>query len=195
MIIFVVVVIALVLGLVTVGRYIFGGNSSRADTESINNARDEFLTVNADRSVVMTIRGPIVGDDQFRSESIAVSPSERTYTIYKGYRDEIKSQSSLDNNTPAYEEFVYALDKAAITKPGKYTSDQASDLRGVCASGDVYEYALYDGDNRLQWYWTSTCKGSPGTLGASSAQLTELFSAQMPNVKLLYGSSGNRLSL
>lgn len=193
-IIFVVVSLALILGLVAVGRYIFGGGSATTD-DTVVQARDELLTVNVDRSVHMTIRGPIVADENFRTYQVVVSPAEREYTVYSGYRDEVVSRDTFGNNTRAYEQFVYALDKAAMTKPGKYTESEASDIRGICATGRVYEFELYDGDNQIQRYWTSTCGGSPGTLGASVQQITNLFSAQITGVKLEYASSFNQPSL
>ena len=195
-IIFVAVAAALIFGLVTVGRYMFAGNDNNPDAVSkVEQARDELLTINADRSVRMTIRGPIVGDENFRTYAVSISPSERLYTTYKGYRDSVKQRETFDNNTPAYEEFVYALDKAAFTKTGKFTEEEASDIRGICATGRVYEYEIFDGNSRLQRYWTSTCKGSPGTFGASVEQVTDLFSAQVPDAKLEYKSQFNSLSL
>lgn len=185
-----VVTIALILGLVTVGRYIFGG-SSTTTTDDVDQTRDQLLTVNVDRSMVMTIRGPIVGDENFLTEEINISPSSRTYTLFNGYRDRVQDQTALDNNTAAYEQFVYALDKADITAPGRYTASEASDLRGICATGRVYEFALYDGSARLQWYWTSTCKGSPGTLGASVDQVKNLFTEQIPGIKMKFGTTSN----
>lgn len=188
-IILVVVSIALIWGLVAVGRYIFGGAKSTTVDESVTQARDELLTLNIDRSTRMTVRGPIVANENFRTYEVVVSPSGREYTVYKGYREEISSQDTFSNNTAAYEQFVYALDKAALTKPGKYTESEASDLRGICATGRVYEFELLDGENQLQRYWTSSCKGSPGTLGASVQQITNLFSAQISGVKLEFTSS------
>lgn len=193
LIILLVVTVALILGLVTVGRYIFGGTRTTGDQEVINEARDELLTVDTERSVVMVTRGPIVGDDEFRTESVNITPTDRTYTFYKGYLEEVQTQSELDNNTPAYEEFVYALDKAELTRPGEFSPEEASDLRGICAVGNVYEFSLYDGDSRLQWYWTSSCKGSPGTLGANLQQIYNLFAAQVPNTDLQYGIASNRI--
>ncbi|PID30158.1 hypothetical protein CR983_03095 [Candidatus Saccharibacteria bacterium] len=175
------VVVALIIGLVIVGRSIFGATKPETEeTEGIT-PQEELLTVNASRAVRMTIRGPIVADEEFRSYRVSVSPNARKYTVYKGYLDGVQKQRAYDNNTQAYEEFVYALDKAALTKKGRYTEEEASDIRGICATGRVYEYELLDGSSVLQRYWTSTCKGSPGTLGASADQLTALFTAQIPD--------------
>lgn len=194
LVILTVVSIALIFGLVSVGRYIFGGSGTDTTTDEINTARDDLLTVDVDRAMVMTIRGPIVGDEKFYSEEVKITPTFRSYTLYNGYRDSINDEQSLSNNTPAYEQFVYALDKANLTAPGEYTTSEASDLRGICATGRVYEFAVYDGDARLQWYWTSTCKGSPGTLGASVDQVKNLFVAQLPGIEMQFAGSINRFT-
>lgn len=195
LIIFAVVAAALIFGLVTVGRYIFGGTRNDAEQSVIDQSRDELLTVDTGRMVRMTVRGPIVAEEEFRTYEIAVSPNDRVVSVYTGYREAVQERERLVNNTPAYEEFVYALDKAAFTKPGRYSDSEASDVRGICATGRVFEYELFDDDVRLQRYWTSTCKGSPGTLGADTAQVTNLFIAQIPDdIDFDFDASFRRLS-
>lgn len=195
LIILVVVVGALIFGLITVGRYIFGGGSNTDEQSVVDQARDQLLTVDTERSMRMTIRGPIVGDEAFRTFEVRISPIQRQYIVYDGYREAVSSQRTFDNNSRAYEQFVYALDKAALTRPGKFTEEEASDIRGICAVGRVSEFELYDGETQLQRWWTSSCKGSPGTLGASVSQVTDLFSAQLPDVELDFRSNFNRLQL
>lgn len=181
-ILIIVIVIALIAGIVTVGNYIFGGGNKDADQQKTHaeTARDELLKVDADRSVRMTIRGPIVANETFRSYQVTISPAQREYVVYKGYLEDVKSRKTFSNNTEAYEQFVHALDKAALTKAGKYTEEQASDLRGVCATGRVYQYEILSEGSVVNSFWTSTCKGSPGTFGASVQQVTSLFSNQIP---------------
>lgn len=183
-IIILVVLIALVAGLVTVGRYIFSSNTGEKSQEETKQdiERKSLTTVDANRSVRMTVRGPIVANQEFRSYRISVSPSQNSYTVYKGYLDSVDSNKSYDNNTQAYEQFVYALDKADMTKPGKSSERQSSDLRGVCATGKIFLYEIVDGANVVHSYWTSTCKGSPGTFGASVNQVTNLFVNQIPDL-------------
>lgn len=182
-IIIIVVVVALIFGLVTVGRQLFS-KGNKSDTESAQaKASEQLRTVDAGRSVRMTIRGPIVANEDFRSYQVTVSPSTRTYTVYKGYLDSVDSTKSYDNNTAAYTQFVYALDKAAMTKEGKYAEKEAGDLRGICATGKVYQYEILNADTAINTFWTSTCKGSPGTFGASVDQVTNLFVTQIPGLK------------
>lgn len=196
MILIAVVVIALVAGLVTVGRYLIGGSGQRAEEAKSEQqmAREQLLSTGNDRSVRMTIRGPIVADEEHRSYRIAVSPSSRTYTMYRGYLESELVNKPYDNNTKAYEQFVYALDKAALTTPSKNSEQQVDDLRGICASGKVYEFEVLAANDVKQHYWTSTCKGSPGTLGASVQQVGGLFRSQIPERDIDLGTARTQLS-
>ena len=194
MILIAVVVIALVAGLVTVGRYLFSGNGGDEQTQSRQEiASEQLTTATADSSVRMTIRGPLVADENFRSYRISVSPDSRDYAQYSGYLDDQLEAKSYQNNRQAYVQFVHALDKAALTKEGRYTEEEASDLRGICATGLVYEFEILDAGEVKQNYWTSTCKGSPGTFGASVEQVKSLFRAQIPEDRLNLGDSGRQL--
>ena len=193
MILIAVVVIALVAGLVTLGRYLFSGSGRSEEEQSRQEvAREQLTTVNEDRSVRMTIRGPLVADEEFRSYRISVSPSERVYAKYSGYLDRNLEQQDYDNNRQAYVQFVHALDKAAMTQEGKYTEEEASDLRGICATGLVYEFEILSENSVQQRYWTSTCKGSPGTFGASVDQVKGLFRSQIPDDKIDLGAASRQ---
>lgn len=179
----VVVMVAVVAGLIAVGRYLFGGNNQQRQEqqEQVETARDHLLTLAADRGVRVTVRGPIVGDDRFQTQRITVTPNSRVYTVYRGYLEDIDDQKSYDNNMQAYEEFVYALDKAEMTRPGRLAPEDATDVRGICATGRIYEYEIFGANGALDRRWTSTCSGSPGSFGASVEQVTSLFAAQVPD--------------
>ena len=193
MILIAVVVIALVAGLVTVGRYLFSGTGNSEEVQSRQEvAREQLTTANTDSSVRMTIRGPLVADENFRSYRISISPDSRNYAEYSGYLDEELDTKSYPNNRQAYVQFVHALDKAAFTKEGKYSEEEAGDLRGICATGLVYEFEIMNGDDATQSYWTSTCKGSQGTFGASVDQVKSLFRSQIPAQQLNLGDAGRQ---
>jgi len=178
------VVIALIIAaVVSIGRAIFnsGDSSSNDQTSQTDQGKEALLNTSAGRSVQMTVRGPIVADEDFTSYRIAVSNSERSMNVYKGYVEEQTNGKSLENNTQAYEEFVYALDKANMMKGNSSADDESKqDIRGICARGYVYEFAVLSGGNEVKKLWTSTCGGSKGTLDASKDQLSQLFLAQIP---------------
>jgi hypothetical protein len=191
----IIVTIALIFGMIMVGRYLFAGQTSdNTQTSKLDSARDNLLAVDADRSVAMTVRGPLVAQENFRSYEIKVSPDARSYISYKGYDDTVVSQKNFANLTVAYKEFVYALDRAEFTKPGRQTGQPDVDnVSGICATGRLYTFTLYNGSDVVNSSWTSSCSGSAGTFGANVDQVGKLFANQIPGTNLGFGST--RLSL
>lgn len=181
--IIIIVIIALVIAaVISIGRAVFN-NDDGNDTEQtaqVDQNREALLNTSVGRSVNMTVRGPIVAQENFTSYRVAVSNSERSMNVYKGYLEEQTNGKTLSNNTQAYEQFVYALDKANMAQGKDQANDDTNDLRGICAGGYVYEFTVLSGGNETRKLWTSTCDGSKGTLGASKDQLSRLFLAQVP---------------
>lgn len=163
--------------LVSIGRAIFTGGDS-TDTTEKNAAQSALLSTDDSRSVQMVVRGPIVAEEKFETYRILVSPNGRRLDIYSGYLDQRSGGKVLGNNTEAYEQFVYALDKANMTKSRSATT--GDDIRGICADGYVYEFSIRNMGDTVQKLWTSNCGGSPGTLNASKDQLGSLFLDQIP---------------
>lgn len=180
-IIIVLLVVAIAIAaLVSVGRAIFSGDSSNAP--KVDPGVESLLNTAVDRSVRMTVRGPLVADEQFRSYQITVDSSSRRLNTYSGYLDQTIDSIQLGNNTKAYEEFVYALNRANFMK-GNELEDEKNDTRGICATGRVYEFEVLQGASAIKRLWTSTCKGSSGSLKASLSQIQKLFINQIPDIK------------
>lgn len=183
--IIIIVIIALVIAaIVSIGRAVFnsGDGTDAEQTSQVDENRQNLLNTSVGRSVSMTVRGPIVAEENFTSYRVQASTSERSMKVYKGYLEEETNGKTLGNNTQAYEQFVYALDKANMARGNNQegTGDVDEDLRGICARGYVYEFTVLSGGNELRKLWTSTCDGSKGTLNASKDQLSQLFLAQIP---------------
>lgn len=179
----VVIIIIAIIGLVTMARAIFfSGGSSDTTVNDVDTSREALLSTADGSSVSMTVRGPIVADENFRSYSIAISPNSRALKTYTGYLGTVLNQDTLGNNVAAYGEFVHALDKANMSA-GKQLSDEKNDVRGICATGRVYEFKVLKNNEVVQTLWTSTCSGSKGSLKANEAQLTQLFQSQIPNAR------------
>lgn len=179
-IVLVLIVIAIAIAaLVSLGRFIFGGNQS-SDQTQVDVGRTSLLNTSANRSVRMTVRGPIVADENFRSYQVVVDSSTRTLTTYSGYLDQVIDSKQYPNNVKAYEEFVYALDKANMMQ-GTEIQDDKNDTRGVCATGKVYEFEVLESGGAVKRLWTSTCKGSAGSFKASVSQVEDLFQKQIPD--------------
>jgi len=180
----IVIIIIAIASLVSLARVVFFSGPSTDSAQTVDVSRDALLNTAVDHSVKMTVRGPIVADEKFYSYQITVSPNERSLTTYNGYLGTVVDQTNLPNSIPAYEQFVFALDKADLSK-GTELEGEKNDVRGVCATGRVTEFEIINGANTVKKLWTSTCKGSAGSLDASVQQLTGLFTTQIPDATAL----------
>jgi hypothetical protein len=175
----IIIIIAIAIAvIVSLARVMFFSDNQSAQV--IDTSREALLSTTVERSVKMTVRGEIVADEQFKSYQITVSPSNRDFVAYQGYLDRPIETISLSNNIPAYEEFVYALDKAGLPR-GKQLADDKNDTRGVCATGKVYEFHIMNGSDVVKHLWTSTCSGWKGSLVGEVKDLTSLFERQIPD--------------
>ncbi|MBC7943171.1 hypothetical protein H7X68_01585 [Candidatus Saccharibacteria bacterium] len=175
-----IIVAVAIAALISVTRAIFfsGDNQSTTQTDV---SQDALISTAADREVRMTVRGAIVANEDFHSYLIAITPSSRVLSAYTGYMDKnVDQQVGLGNNIPAYEELVYALSRANLVKGTELTDDQ-NDTRGICATGLLYRFEILKNNRPVKNLWTSTCKGSKGSLDASVDQLKALFIAQIPD--------------
>lgn len=172
----VLVLIIAVTALVSLGQAIFSGGDS---TEEVDTGRQALLDTSVSSSVQMTVRGPIVANENFRSYQITISPNDRNMTTYRGYLRDIVDSQALSNNTRAYDEFVHALDIAGLMN-GEELPDEEDDISGICANGNVYEFAVLDNNNQVKRLWTTTCGDMPGSFDANFDQIASLFAEQIP---------------
>jgi len=178
----VVIVIIAIVALISGARAIFFSGSS---TQKVTDTTvDSLLSTAASSSVSMSVRGPIVADEDFNSYKITISPSNRDITTYAGYMNTVVEQQSLGNNTAAYDQFVNALNLAKMTA-GNQPADGEGDVLGICATGTLTEYSIMSNGLPVETLWTSTCSGSQGTLRANSTQLSKLFVSQIPDASML----------
>lgn len=185
MIFVVVIVILLIAASVSIFRALTGGTESVEETDTTITNTEELLNTSIDHSVLMRLRSEIVADENFRTYEVEISPTDRQFTRYKGYLDEQLVYRTYENNTPAYDEFVHALNKAGLTRG---VSDIDDDVRGVCANGILFEFELRTAAEPTARWWTSTCDGSPGTLDADADYLRELFLDQVPRAVKFVGN-------
>ena len=182
----IIVVALIVAALVSLGRVLFSGGGGSSSNESTDSILTAVLSTSVDRSVEWTVRGPIVADENFKSYQITVSPSERVMTVYSGYLDQVVDQRKFTNNTRAYEEFVFALQKANIAA-SRNVDD--SDYRGVCATnGFVFVFEALEAERASHTLWTSSCKWSKGTMSANVPQVHALFVNQVPEFKPVFNN-------
>lgn len=175
-----IITVVVIAALISLGRSLFGGNGGEQTLPQVNVGEQALTNTSTNRSVRVHVRGPIVADENFHSYTILVSPESRKLTTFKGYLYEQLDQELLTNNTQAYEQFVYALDRADMMA-GMPAEGEANDTRGICATGSLYEFEVFQGENSVQKLWTTSCSAKDGTLDASASVLRRLFQKQIPN--------------
>jgi hypothetical protein cdivTM_02461 len=185
----IVITIVAVAAVIAIGRALFGGNESDQKDKNINAGQIALLSTDEGRAVRLTVRGPIVANENFRSYSVIVSPSSRQITTYEGYLDKEISQKKLDNNVKAYTELVYALDKRKMMD-GTQLTEQQNDLRGICASGKVYKFETLSDNSVVKSLWTSDCSGSKGSAQANVNEILDMFLKQIPEGKKMVAGIG-----
>ena len=185
----IVITIVAVAAVIAIGRALFGGNESDQKDKNINAGQIALLSTDEGRAVRLTVRGPIVANENFRSYSVIVSPSSRQITTYEGYLEKEISQKKLDNNVKAYTELVYALDKRKMMN-GTQLTEQQNDLRGICASGKVYKFETLSDNSVVKSLWTSDCSGSKGSAQANVNEILDMFLKQIPEGKKMVADIG-----
>ena len=187
----IIITIVAVAAVIAIGRALFGDGSSNntQPNPNIEDAKTALLSTGVDRSVRLTVRGPIVANENFRSYSITITPDSREMITYEGYLDNQIDRKRLDNNTKAYTELVYALDKRKMMD-GKDLTDEQNDLRGICASGKIYKFETIKNNSVVKSLWTSDCSGSKGSAQANVNEILDMFLKQIPDGKKMASGIG-----
>ena len=185
----IVITIVAVAAVIAIGRALFGKNDSGQADQNVNTGQVALLSTEEGSAVRLTVRGPIVANENFRSYSVVISPSSRDMTTYEGYLDKEINQKKLNNNVKAYAELVYALDKRKMMN-GTQLTEQQNDLRGICASGKVYKFETLKDNSVVKSLWTSDCSGSKGSAQANVNEILDMFLKQIPDGKKMAAGIG-----
>jgi len=178
------VVIAIAIAaLVSLVRVVFfSGDNTAPTVPQTDIIKEALLSSDPEHNVIVTVRGPIVADEAFRSYQIKINANIREINTYHGYLDQSIDKISLNNNVKSYEQFVFSLFRANLIKGTELTGDK-NDLRGICATGYVYNFEVFAHNKDEKQLWTSTCAGSKGSLDANADQLINLYISQIPGAK------------
>lgn len=178
----VVVITVAIFAVVSVGRAILNrGETVAPEDDSVSRS---LLSTDADRSVRMTVRGPILADEEFNSYEIEVSPIARTMTTFEGYERRVIESERFGGSTSAYGEFVHALNRAGFTREAEL-EDEQDDTRGVCADGRLYTFEILQAQSVVKSLWTSSCKRAAGSFRGEAAYIRDLFLKQIPDSNVL----------
>lgn len=177
------ITIVAVAAVIAIGRSLMGGGQPKQDEQVvIDKDKKALLSTDAGRSIRLTVRGPIVADEKFRSYQITISPDTRVMTTYEGYLEKEIATKNFGNTSKAYEELVYALDKRKMMD-GRALTEKQNDLRGICASGKIYKFETLNNSQSVKTLWTSDCKGSKGSALANVNEVLDMFLKQIPGGK------------
>ena len=187
----IVIMIVAIAAVIAIGRALLGGGSSNDSTNTAvtDEGRTALLTVDTSRSVRLTVRGPIVSNESFRSYRVTISPEERDITTYAGYLEKVSETKKFDNNNRAYEELVHALDKRRMMD-GRVLAEEQNDLRGICASGQIYQFETLVNGETVRSLWTSDCDGSKGSATANVSEVINMFLNQIPEGRKIVSGVG-----
>lgn len=185
----IVITVVAVAAVIAIGRAVLGGDTTGQQAQTADIGREALLSTDVDRAVRVTVRGPIVADEKFRSYQITIAPDSRVMTTYEGYLERQLSVKQLDNTARGYEEFVYALDKRKMME-GRALPEEKNDLRGICANGKVYTFETLKNNDPVKTLWTSDCGGSKGSAVASVEEILDMFQKQIPDGKKMASEVG-----
>lgn len=189
MLLVIIITIVAIAAVLAIGQALLGGGTKKEPPTQADPGKEALLSSDLSRSVRVTVRGPIVADEKFRSYQITVAPNTRTMTTHEGYLEKQLEAKTFDNNTKAYEELVYALDKRKMMD-GRPLPDDKNDLRGICATGKVYKFETLMNGEPVKTLWTSDCGGSKGSAAASVHEILDMFLKQIPEGKKMAASVG-----
>jgi len=174
----VIIVIVAVAAIFSLGQSMFGGN--KPSKEKINYGKQAITQTESTNAVRMSVRGPIVASENFHSYDITISPNGRNMTTYVGYVGKQVQSKQYTNDRQAYEQLAYALDRAGMMNDFPLTGS-ANDMRGICATGYVYQFEVLSQSNSIQSLWTTSCRSVKGSLTATRSVLSDLFQKQIPD--------------
>lgn len=147
---------------------------NRDKNQPVNLGKEALLKTSDGYAVGLSVRGPIVADEDFRSYRIVISPNVRELNVYGGYKETNLDSIKLNNNLPAYEQFVYALDKV------KFMDGTTSyDNKGICATGYIYEFETIKDDKIIKKIWASSCNNSKSIPRSNVRNIMNLFLYQI----------------
>ncbi|MFZ2125470.1 MAG: hypothetical protein WA087_02690 [Candidatus Saccharimonadales bacterium] len=180
-VILVIIVVAIV-ALVSAARMLFFSGATTKTSSNQSSSQQALLDISVGREVRMTTRGPIVANEDFRNYEIVINSSNRTLTVFEGYNNKVVSKTKLPNTVAAYEQLVYALNRAGFMNGSELTGDN-NDVRGICATGQLYDFQMLNKDEKVKDLWTTSCSAARGSFNASLKVIKKLFTDQIPDFR------------
>ncbi|MDZ7785947.1 MAG: hypothetical protein U5L95_02390 [Candidatus Saccharibacteria bacterium] len=140
------------------------------------------LSTYADSSAKVSyeVRGEIVANEEHQSIRFTIDRNQRVFEVFDGYQKKVIKKKTFSNNSKAYEEFIYALDRAGFINQQEADFDTE---KGVCPEGNVMVYKLADQGEDISRLWSGSCDDEAGTFGGDDDDVEDLFEAQIPDYR------------
>ena len=158
-----------------------GNKNSDSKEAAFDPGESALTTIHDSSGVRMTVRGKIVADEVHNSYQITIRPLSKTMSVYQGYLGTLVKSKVDTNNFEAYTEFAYALAHAGLMK-GKESS---VDTRGICPSGTLTTFELFDGDRVVKTLWHTSCSKDVESYIGKYSDVEKLFTNQIVDHKTL----------
>ncbi|MDB5166099.1 MAG: exported protein of unknown function [Candidatus Saccharibacteria bacterium] len=154
-----------------------------SDTSTVQSGQQSVLTsyANTTKTTRLTVDGIINADELHRQVQISVGQNQAVMNVIGGYNGNVIKFQSYENNQNSYSEFLYGLQAAGFNRGDP--DPKKSNESGACPTGRRISFDVYDGNQRLQHYWTTTCGG--GTFKGNLDAVLALFQRQIPDYDTL----------
>jgi hypothetical protein len=177
-----VIIVVAIVALVSAARMIFFSNTTTTSSSDLSSSQQALIDTSVGREVRMAVRGPIVASEDFRSYQIVINSSNRILTVFEGYNNKVLSKTKLSNTVAAYEQLVYALNRAGFMNGNELTGD-SNDVRGICATGQLYDFQILNQGEKVKDLWTTSCSSARGSFNSSLTTIKKLFTVQIPDIR------------
>ena len=127
--------------------------------------------------VSYTTEGKIVGEEDYKSVRITVSPTNRRAQVLSGYSEKVEKEQNFANTSDAFDAFMRSLNNAGYSREREVAN---KDMRGVCPLGRRYSYKLQQGSEQVVDLWSTSCNSKQGTFGGNDGLVRQLFQGQIP---------------
>lgn len=132
-----------------------------------------------DGVIRITIDGPVVAEEQYRSLRITVSKNVRTIEVLKGYGRTVEKTQTFSNSPDSFKAFLGALKAADFAKRREGT---ISDPRATCVTGTKTFYELQIGSDKKVDTWSASCSVKQGSFTGNTDAVVKLFRNQIPSI-------------
>ncbi len=137
---------------------------------------------NGNSTLIYTIEGKIVGEEERRAVRISVNRNVRTFEVLEGYTEKVIRKETYSNNSEAFDVFVAGLEVAGFSRKRE---SKIEERHGACPFGRRYTYELTKNNDKPVNTWSTSCSAKEGTFGGAQSTVQQLFQNQIPNYNQL----------